>query len=121
MADANRMVLRLHHLNGVHPGESLTRTHQPGSRCGNRSDTLQPFYARGDVNMPGMEDEIDPLKGLDHLGWWLRTHGWDVGVRDQANLHTGVEAPQLWSVSQMSQGSATASWSHQKWNPTCSA
>jgi hypothetical protein len=30
--------------------------------------------------MPGMEDEIDPLKGLDHLGWWLCTHGWDVGV-----------------------------------------
>ncbi len=71
--------------------------------------------------MPGMEDEIDPLKRLDHLGWWLRTHGWDVGVCDQANLHTEVESLQLWSVSQASQGSATASWSHQKWNPTCSA
>ena len=48
-----------------------------------------------DVNMPGMEDEIDPLKRLAHLGWWLRTHGWDVGVCDQANLHTDVESPQL--------------------------
>jgi hypothetical protein len=45
--------------------------------------------------MPGMEDEIDPLKRLDHLGWWLRTHGWDVSVCDQANLHTDVESPQL--------------------------
>ncbi len=30
--------------------------------------------------MSGMENEIDPLKSPDHLGWWLRTHGRDVGV-----------------------------------------
>ena len=40
--------------------------------------------------MSRMEDEIDPLKGPDHSGWWLRTHGWDVGVSDKANLHTAA-------------------------------
>src|ERR1700674_5133884 len=91
MADANRMVFRLDHLSGVHPRERLTCTHQPRSRCHNPSDSLQPFYARGDFNVSRMEDEIDALKGPDDLGWWLRTHGWDVGVCDQANLHTAVE------------------------------
>ena len=30
--------------------------------------------------MSGVEDEIDSLEGAGDLGWWLRTHGWDVGV-----------------------------------------
>ena len=80
MTHTNGMVLSLDHLNGVHPRKRLPRTHQPRCGCRNRSDTLQPPYARSDFNMSGMEDQIDSFKGPDHLGWWFRTHGGNVGV-----------------------------------------
>ena len=44
---ANGMVFRLH-FDSVYPREGITRAHQSRRRDPNRSDTLQPLYARGD-------------------------------------------------------------------------